>query len=547
MPATSPYRLAAPVLGVIAVLTFAPTAIAQDTWTGTSTNAPANLWTDATNWNTSVVPGSGNADTALFNSGGNGNTNVSLGGATLTPGAILFDTAGVASYTIGSVPGDGTFTISGLGANSGTGGLVTLSNTVTTPQVINSNLVFTGAGTAAYNPQSPPGTLTPVYTLNNSGHGTAGVTSFTGTTVASTGATGPVFIVNGAVTLGSGLNDIYPSFTNGGQTNGSPITIVNGVIKDNPNGASIIRLQGGGSTTGSGPGVADTLTAGTWAPNAQNTYSGGTFLNAQNTIVLITTNSTGGDPVNGLPTSGPLGTGPLSTTANASRIRPAGGSYVLYNQVLLAGTGGSSLSTESNQTNDPNSLTFAGPIVSPTATTGGITGGRFITNGFNNSEGFATPLYGATMILGLAANPSTFTLPSLAAANTNFAALTGPMVINDVIQNSPTTPAISTNVIFNPQGPDMYSIQINGASTYPGTTMLGGGANASIGAFLIGVSTNGPPGAFTIGPFGTSTVTMNNSRHRRPSCRSARTGRSPTRSPQSAADFSSPTAGSTVL
>jgi autotransporter-associated beta strand protein len=119
---------------------------------------------------------------------------------------------------------------------------------------------------------------------------------------------------------------------------------------------------------------------------------------------------------------------------------------------------------------------------------------RFISNGFSQSN------VGGTMILGTAGAASTITLPTTTALTLSLAALSGPIVVNDVIQQ----PAATTgNVNINPNNGDNLAVTLNGASTYTGTTTIGGGA-AGGGIVLIGVSSVGASG-----PFGTGTVIMN--------------------------------------
>jgi len=73
----------------------APAAASDATWTG----ATDGIWSTTTNWTVSPVPGTG--DVATFADAGNGNTTLDLGtGVTLR--GVLFDTANVAAYTVGS-------------------------------------------------------------------------------------------------------------------------------------------------------------------------------------------------------------------------------------------------------------------------------------------------------------------------------------------------------------------------------------------------------------------------------------------------------------
>ena len=163
-------------------------------------------------------------------------------------------------------------------------------------------------------------------------------------------------------------------------------------------------------------------------------------------------------------TSGPFGTGTIFLqNASTVRIRPVGGSYVIYNGITEVASG---LTMGSAVAGDTNSLTFAGPIVSAPANS------RFISNGYSVDENTTTPVYGASMILGLASSPSTINTPTTTASATSFTAITGPIVINDVIQSPGATTLQSVN--YNNQNQDFYSIQINSLNTYNGSTTIGG-------------------------------------------------------------------------
>ncbi|MEZ0275151.1 MAG: hypothetical protein ACAH88_09615, partial [Roseimicrobium sp.] len=112
-------------------MTFAATAV----WNG-ATDA---VWATPTNWNTSLVPGTG--DTATFNNAGNGNTVVSLG-AGVTLNTLLFDTANAASYVIGSgAVGSQTLILDN-------GGAITMNAALINNQLINAAIVLGADATA---------------------------------------------------------------------------------------------------------------------------------------------------------------------------------------------------------------------------------------------------------------------------------------------------------------------------------------------------------------------------------------------------------------
>jgi hypothetical protein len=503
-------------------------AQAQDAWTGGTSIS----WTDSTNWNSGAgpVPGSSNTDVALFNGLGNSNTSITLGNTALTPGGITFDTANAAAYTLGSNTSDGSFTIAAAG--NATAGAIALTATVTTAQTINSPITLTGTsqfitnyGTASSS-LTLNGTLTlPASTTTTVDTGTPGVSGSASS--ASTTKLGNI-LLPGTGPANSSLLNIATNGNSSIASNPSLIagtTIGNGIISGGPAGngstggtpattTTAVTISGTGNTTGesngSNPGIASSISAGTYQPNPLNTYSGGTNANGVSASICLITGSSdgavdGSGNVSGI-THGPFGTGTVFFTGANLRIRPVGGSYVIYNPITEVNSG---FGIDSNVANDTNSITYAGPILSNTGA------GRFISNGYSHSENTTVatggaPVYGATMILGLAATPSTITLPTTTAATTNIVAINGPVIVNDLIVDGAGRTTTQT-VAFNAQNQDYYSIRINGASTYVGPTTLGGANFPNMGAFLIGVSSTGAPGSVTFGPFGQGTVTMNNS------------------------------------
>jgi hypothetical protein len=140
--------------------------------------------------------------------------------------------------------------------------------------------------------------------------------------------------------------------------------------------------------------------------------------------------------------------------------------------------------TMENAANDTSNLTLAGPIVM------GATS-QTVSNGYVSSS-----TGGGTLVLGAAAAPSTITLPPAAGQSLTFAALRGPIVVNDVIQNSGT---IAGNVIINPTV--NFPVTFANVNTYTGTTTVGSGTTSY--PLIVQISTDQP--------FGTGSLIVNSS------------------------------------
>jgi autotransporter-associated beta strand protein len=125
-----------------------------------------------------------------------------------------------------------------------------------------------------------------------------------------------------------------------------------------------------------------------------------------------------------------------------------------------------------------------------------MTNNRFISNGF------IAGTTGGTFIIGDAAAPSTITLPTTTSFTLSLAALAGPIVVNDVIQDAGGQAGIVT---INPNSGNNNPVTLNGANTYTGGTNVGA---SGTGAVQIGISTAGDFGSIISGPFGTNAVNM---------------------------------------
>ena len=295
---------------------------------------------------------------------------------------------------------------------------------------------------------------------------------------------GPITIVNSAAggvrTLTNQISAAGKSVTFGATPNSSTIklgsddglgkglifapvagstTIVNDVIQD--------AAAGGGAASGNVQFAG--ATGAVTKISGLNTYSGGTQFNG-NSTVQFSTDFHAGD------TAGPFGTGSLTLNrATNNLLEPVGGDREVANPVSM--TFGL---TTANATGDTSGLTLSGPI------TQGATG-RSIAN---NMTG--------TLTLGLAATPSTLTLPTSGGQSVAIVG-SGATVINDVIQDAAGPPSPATTISYSGAG----SVTLNGHNTYTGNTLFNGTSTVNF-------STDFHSGD-TAGPFGLGTLVLNSS------------------------------------
>jgi len=414
-----------------------------------------------------------------------------------TGGAIQFDNSYVAGGTSGPFgTGPILFNNSSNPSLEPMNGNQTLANTLTLSTgftVANagtdtSSLTFTGPMALQVNGRTITNNFGPAATLTlGSATNPSTITLATPSTnaVQTLVFAGPGYTVINDTFQNSGTNHSNLNFNSGA----SGTVVINGAL--NIAGSSIqmsgvtsgaavgldvlnVPFSGSGSMTISGSGIVDL--------NAPNTYTGGTILSGASTIIPIQFSSTG--------TSGVFGTGLLTFNNGANQhLRPVG-NQTIGNAVSMA-TG----FAMENTTGDTSNLTFSGPIALQTT-------GRFISNGFSVTNGL-----GGTLFIGAATSPSTLTLATTASQTLSFAALNGPIVINDVIQNGTGGPG---NVAINPNVNDLLSVEFASQNIYTGNTTIGAGTNNNGGGItLVAVSSVTSGTSITSGPFGTGTLIFN--------------------------------------
>lgn len=322
------------------VLTFTAisyTHAASDSWDGST----GSTWATAANWSTDVSP-PGTGEIATFNSTGNGNTTIDLG-AGVALGSLIFDTASVAPYTIGTgAVGSQTLTL------STTGNAITMNSTVANNQTVNSSLALSQTRTAgnsatyyAVTNNSATNTLTVaggtsastagVKVLNATGSGntaiSGAVNSGTGNMSLFKTGTGTLTLSGGATLSGNGVTDganfassavfregttilgagtynlsntepvIGGVATHGGAGTNTTLQLDNGAILTNISWLSVGRGNGIGGVSsnltlnGSSSVTATNVSAGFNAGNASNLPKGAITLNSNSTLTVTSTGS----------------------------------------------------------------------------------------------------------------------------------------------------------------------------------------------------------------------------------------------------------------
>ena len=223
------------------------------TWSG----GADTLWSSDLNWLTSVVPGVG--DTAVFDSAGNANVIIDLGGG-VTVGNIAFDSAAVAAYTLGSgAVGSQSLTLGNAGA-------ISLSSTVVANQLVNAALTLGTDGTAQ------------TFTLANA--------STTNSLTVAGGISG---------SAGSGVKTLAVTGAGATTLSGAISNGTGGTVALSQTGAGTLNLSNtgnsfsGGVTVGAAAGV---VTATTFnGTNVTGLGSGAVSIGAGSTVNLLSTNT----------------------------------------------------------------------------------------------------------------------------------------------------------------------------------------------------------------------------------------------------------------
>ena len=492
-------------------LAFAPSAPAQFTWTGLA--APDNLWTTPGNWTTGVPD---NSHYATFNNAGNGNTTVSLGGATRSIAGISFDTSATAAYTIGVLGSSDALAISGFGA-------VSVNSTVTTAQTINAvvltgGALFVGNYSAIQNGLTLAGGVSLGITMGVGGGDTMSVGGGTGG-VAITGpitfsAAGSRRISNGlptggtltlgsaaapsTITIGAGSQLVFSGADNGQST----------VVNDAIVGAGSLSILGHNPVTLAG----------------QSTFSGGTMLTSAPLIpapTVLVGSSSNSPPGNF--TAGPFGTGPVAINdpdQNVTTIVPIGQAQMVANPVTassnvqirgtvpltLTGTftvGSARPTVEVVIGETTSALTLAGNVyLSDTAGSGQT----LIVRGNGG-----TLIYGGTLISGVIADfngpggsPGRLTVTGTAAVRVTAAntysggtSVTGPSLLVDNTTGSGTGSGAVTVTGFGASGTGGV---LGGSGTVAGLVTISSTTASSRGGIISPGGNGAATATLTVGP-----------------------------------------------
>jgi hypothetical protein len=376
---------------VVVILTLvvgAPAARAES-WTGTN----GVLWADTGNWNPNSVPGSGG--TAVFDSDGNSNTNISLGGAARPINTINFTSANAAAYNLGVLSSGDQCDIDANGAisvDSAVANLQTISAAIVTGgdlniTVANSSLPASNLGLTL------KGGMTLNGFLNLAG-------TFTGALTIDAPITGPG-ILNSTITSGS-LNLNAQSTYSGGTffnaTTTQPAIRLGVDTVGSPGAVTSGPLGTGTITTASGfpavfqPVGGDRTIANEWI------FTNAIFVGSVVSAPLA-------DPIpHNLTLTGPI---TLGTTGRVlTNNQPAGVAFLLGSSTVQSNISLNnrlSFQTQANSGTDGGVTIINDPIVNGSSGTGAITVQNNAIVVMKNANNTYT---GTTLMQGVAALPS---------------------------------------------------------------------------------------------------------------------------------------------
>ncbi len=193
-------------IAIVSLLSSHATRAASAAWNGTTDS----LWSTTTNWSASPVPGT--TDTATFDNAGNGNVVIDLESGVTTK-SLVFDTANVAAFTIGSV--GQTLTLEAAGS-------VLVNPDAANNQLFNANLALaTASGAADFTLTNNSATNSLTFAGAISGVGTGDTKTLTVAGVGTTAISGNISNGVGTVALkkdGAGTLNLSGTHTYTGDT-----------------------------------------------------------------------------------------------------------------------------------------------------------------------------------------------------------------------------------------------------------------------------------------------------------------------------------------
>jgi fibronectin-binding autotransporter adhesin len=493
-------RIVSALLAALAVLTATPAARAQATRTWTGLAAPDNNWTTVANWDT-AVPGTG--DTAQFNSAGNANTSITLGGAARPINTILFNGT-PAAYNLGVLSSGDAFNFDAAGA-------ITASAGITAAQTINAAVLTNGALTVTNSVTNTGGlvglTLAGNVTIGGGGtltvnNSVANVTTVLGGNIGDV-AGQPGFVVYTATAAGASNNNNF--IINGTNTYTGPTTLtVNtgsaGSVQigtDSPFGTGKVTINASGNAAQfqalNGPrtiaNAIDLNNGMTYIGGGGNTF-GFTFTGPIN-VISTTAGRTINASVSGI--SATFGASPNSSTLTLGNPAANGGDNVGKTLTLNAVVGATIVLNDVVQDPAPGGGTASGGVVPQGGGTVAFNGLNTYSGTTNLSSGTAT-----TIQIGSSSNgpPGAFTAGPFG---------TGTLIANSTA-NSPMQAVGADRTVANSINLNT-GFTINNAATPHNLTLTGSMLFTSTASRTASVNTPGQTVTFGT-PGTTSAITL---------------------------------------